>query len=208
MKIGLIVDGVAEVQSLPKLYSRLNTPHHIVKTLKADIQPFAPLPQTASRVRAQVPILTAKGVELIIILADSEENNPLCPVQWAQQLTALLNKPLGSKAGYRFAVVVKNSCYENWLISDSALFSRMPKRFQLNASHLRSIVPNKADQLDAQAILEAAVQGGEYNKVKDAIAIMTHADPLAMAANSRSFRRLLRAIESPAYIGQSRVPTP
>ncbi len=200
MKIGLIVDGQAEFRSLPQLYKRLNTPHQLLTPLYADIQPFAPLLQIARTVQAKAPIFAGKGAELIIILVDRETRR-ICPGQWARDLAVALNNSRGNGIGYRFAVVVKNSCYENWLISDPAAFKQLPRRFKTP-----TLAANNADQVDAQAILKAAAQGSSYSKINDAVAIMGHADPLAMAANSRSFRRLLREIENPKYLDQSRQP--
>jgi hypothetical protein len=105
-----------------------------------------------------------------------------------------------------FYVVVKETKYENWLISDIAAIRRMPRRFQLSAQQIRSIQPNKADNVDAVRILKRAAIGSAYDKVRDAMRIMSYANPMNVAKNSRSFRRLLRLIDCPSYVSQSKIP--
>lgn len=207
MKIGIIVDGEAEFRSLPKLCSRLSNTHQILSPLRADIQPLAPIPIIINAVKPRLLMFHQSGADLVIVLIDREDRD-VCPGQWAIQLTRALNTAYAATVSCRLAVVIKNSCYENWLISDPEIFTKMPKRFKLSVGATNRIAPNKADHVDAQNILEAAVQVGAYSKVSDATKIMTHADPLIMAANSRSFRKFLREIEHPAYRQQSRNPVP
>lgn len=208
MKIGVIVDGMAEFRSLAGLYNRLGSRHELLTPLKADIQPLAPIPQIVGAVKTRLPILTNKGAALIIVLLDRESRN-VCSGQWANQLAGALNSRYGVSKHLLFDVVIKNACYENWLIADVDVFGRM-SRFNMSNAARQSIVPNKADHVDGQAILKAAAyaQRTSYSKISDAIEIMRRADPLNIAANSRSFRRFLRVIEHPAYLEQSRNPAP
>lgn len=206
MKIGLIVDGEAEFRSLVELYDRLDTPHILLRPpLRADIQPLAPVPQIVGAVKSRLLILLNRGADMIVVLVD-RENRDVCPGKWAGELTTALNAAYTSIEDCQLTVVVKNSCYENWLISDPEAFTKIRKRFQISQSVIRSISPNKADHVNAQAILKSAAQGNAYSKITDAVHIMKHANPSNMALNSRSFRRFLRQIEHPAYNDQSRNP--
>jgi hypothetical protein len=61
--------------------------------------------------------------------------------------------------------------------------------------------------LNKAARTRAGVHKAEdYNKTKDAPGITAKLDPLAMALNSRSFRRLLRCLGHPDYASQSARP--
>jgi|SRR5579859_2958871 len=205
MRIGFIVDGDAEFASLPLLLERLPTPHKLLKPLRADVQPYGSAQQIAERVHMAAKVLINQGAQLIILLIDHEQRQ-ICAGQWAAEITKALGTRTGNPQSY--AVVVKNRCYENWLIADTSVFSKMPARFSMSNSDKQKIEPNKADHVDAQKLLKACVVKDGYNKVKDAKQIMHHADPLNMAANSRSFRKLLRQIEHPRYLSQSLNPVP
>jgi len=207
MKIGFVVDGEAEFRSFAKLYSRLSTKHTLLNPLRTDIQPLSSAKQIAAVVDSPINILRGKQASLIVILIDREDRSE-CPGQWATKIEAEVKTRYSFMQNCRFAVVVKNTCYENWLISDTNVFINMPKRFNLSQKRISQVVPGKADKVDAQSVLKEAAIQKSYDKIADAVHIMTHANPLIMAANSRSFRRLLRIIESPPYLQQSRHPAP
>jgi hypothetical protein len=205
MRIGLIVDGEAEFRSLPAFGQRVETPYTLVGVLRADIQPYAPTPQIVRAVKGRVPTLANRRADMIFVLID-RENRDVCPGQWASELAQALAAHYSDSGVRTFKVIIKNSCYENWLISDTTVFAQMPQRFQLSASDVNRIRPNKADTVDAQVIIKRSIQGRAYDKVADAIRIMSKANPLEMAANSRSFRKFLREIGHPRYQNQSRLP--
>lgn len=205
MRIGLIVDGEAEFRSLQGFDQRIETPHTLVGVLRADIQPYAPTPQIVRAVKGRVPTLANRRAELIFVLID-RENRDVCPGQWASELAQALETSYADYGVRAFKVVIKNSCYENWLVSDTTAFAQMPQRFQLSTADVNRIRPNKADSVDAQAIIKRSTQGRAYDKVTDARRIVALANPLEMAANSRSFRKFLREIGHPRYRNQSRLP--
>lgn len=205
MRIGIVVDGQAEYRSLPKLYDRLETSHLIVKTLYADIQPFAPVAQIVRAVKSRLRALLVKNVDHVIVLVDRETND-VCPGEWAKKIERALEKTCSQQVGCSFAVVIKESCYENWLISDVDCLLSMPKRFFLSQKTIRSIQPDKADKRDAQDLLKKAAKGAAYDKIQDSVRIMSTAHPLRLAANSRSFRRFLRQVENEKYKDQSKRP--
>jgi hypothetical protein len=205
MRIGLIVDGQAEFHSLPLLLRRVETPHVLIDTLLANMHPYAPIPQIIKAMTSRVTILSNKGANMIIALLDREERD-VCPGAWASEIAQAMRDAWMDRGVAIFSVVIKNSCYENWLVADTTAFDRMPRRFRLPAADIARIVPNKADSVNAQLLLRSAAQKEAYSKVVDAKKIMSIADPLEMAANSRSFRRLLRQLEHPRYVRQSRRP--
>lgn len=204
MRIGLIVDGQSEYRSLDLLLKRIEIPNVLVGVLLSNIQPHAPTPQIAKAMVGQIRILAHRQANMVIALIDREER-PTCPGQWASEIAQALSRSYASY-GIRFGVVVKDTCYENWLISDTAVFRAMPRRFNMSSADIRRIAPNKADKVDAQAMLKGAAISEAYSKVEDAVRIMALADPLRMAANSRSFRKLLRELQHPKYKDQSLLP--
>ena len=195
MNIGIIVDGQAEYHSLRKLYDKALSPHTLLKPIYADIQPLAPTSQIVGVIKRKLPILRNMNASKILVLIDRETRD-ICPGEWATQIRNALDANCTHPGTQDFAVVVKNTCYENWLISDTSIFRKMPKRFSLRAAQLRSVEPDKADRVDAQAILKAAAIRDAYDKVADSICILNLADPTRMAQNSRSFRRFLRELSS------------
>jgi hypothetical protein len=205
MRIGIIADGQAEYRSLPKLVERIESQNKVVKTLYADIQPLAPISQIVAAIKSKLPILKSKSVDMALILIDRENRN-VCPGDWAQEIEQALEKTCGQAGITSFAVVVKDSCYENWLVSDIQVFDKMPKRFSISSSNIKRIEPNKADRADAQSILEKSAKGEDYDKVQDSVRIMNLADPIRIASNSRSFRRFLRLIGHASYKDQSCQP--
>jgi hypothetical protein len=103
-------------------------------------------------------------------------------------------------------VVIKNRMFENWLVADVEAVKIQRARFRLSTAAERSIVPNKADNVAALEVLKTAAVRTSYSKVPDSQRILERADIQRIAANSRSFRRLLRVVGHPGYAGQSRLP--
>jgi hypothetical protein len=205
MRIGIIVDGQAEFRSLPKFISKVGSPYTILSPVYADIQPFAPAKQIARTVKGRLPVL--KSPDRVLVLMDLE-NRDVCPAGWAKEVETALNYTCSEAGTPLLAVVVKVSCFENWLVSDVDAFDHMRRRFSITTGVARTIVPDGADRIDAQELLCKAVKGRRYDKVQDAIQIMGIADPIAMARNSRSLRRFLRLLGCPTYREQSRSPLP
>src|SRR4051794_40674566 len=117
MKIGFIVDGEAEFRSLPLLYPKVDTPHQLMNPLRADIQPYASVEQIASAVKKRLPILINRGAEIVIVLID-REHREVCSGQWAQEIAAIINAKFTTVKVGICSTVVKNCCFENWLVSD------------------------------------------------------------------------------------------
>ena len=204
MRIGLIVDGQAEFRSLPTLIRRIDTSHVLLDPLFADIQPFAPLAQVVGEVRSKLPILQNRRIDHLIVLLD-RESRPDCPGFMAKEIAEGIVRACAARLPETsFSCVVKNSRFENWLISDLEALGRMNGRFMLSAAQRRAISPDRADNIDALAILKAAALDKPYAKVRDAMRIMERAQPRNLARNSRSFRRFLRLVGDPDYAEQSK----
>jgi hypothetical protein len=104
------------------------------------------------------------------------------------------------------AVVMKNRMLENWLVADFDTVSGLQGRFKFTAGDRASVIPNRADNVDALRMLKRAAGKRAYDKVADSQRILGSANPLRMADNSRSFRKFLRSIRHPTYQGQSQNP--
>lgn len=207
MKIGFIVDGEAEYRSLSPLLRQIEreSQHVLLNPLIAKIQPLAHVHRIVAAVAPAIKILRGKQAEKIVILMD-RENREVCPGAWAAEITRALTATYRDYGITAFGVVIKDSCYENWLVADTSVFQKLPKRFSLSDAAMRKIQPNKADRIDAQKLIKDAARGNAYHKVTDAMRIMEQAEVMGIAANSRSFRRLLKMLDHPRYKDQSRNP--
>lgn len=96
--------------------------------------------------------------------------------------------------------------YENWLVSDVEALKCQPGRFAVSDADARRVVPNRADRIDAMTLLKRMCKDAAYEKVRDSERILTRADVMRMAENSRSFRRFLRVVGHPSYQRQSASP--
>lgn len=208
MRFGPIVDGQAEFRALPELFPRIKCDHIILSPLRADIQPYSPIPRIVQAIKSRLHIQVGRGADAALILIDRESREE-CVGDWAIQIQEALAQGCGSIVEIgAFAVVIKNSKFENWLVSDPDALLKMSARFKLTKSQIDSIQPNKADRVDGLSILRSAAIKRSYDKVQDAVRILKLTDPLRMAENSRSFRRLLRVVAHPNYTDQSKNPLP
>jgi hypothetical protein len=202
MKIGVVVDGVSEYQSLGLIFPQLRdrSGHTFFKVVKADIQPKAPPGTIARAAKDSLTQLEARGADLVVILFDREDRE-ICPPTFASEVWTVLRR----WAACEVAVVVKNSTYENWLIADLGAFIHNPVRFKVHRAHRRQVQPNRADESDGLAVIKSIVQG-DYDKVDVSKLVMGNARPSQIGMHSRSFRRFLRVVEDPDYRRQSKRP--
>jgi hypothetical protein len=143
--------------------------------------------------------IAAAYADLIIVLLDREQQSD-CPGKIANTLESgfarIINKPV--------RVAIKNSKYENWLIGDLGALKAHPKRYNVTAALEKRVVPNKADNLDAEAELKRSIIKGQYDKVPDSDLILKSADVDSLAKNSRSFRHFLHILRCEPYRHQCR----
>jgi hypothetical protein len=203
MKIGIIVDGVSEFASLPELYPGLSSAgsHQLLKPVRADIQPKAPLPVIVKRCRPKIDQFLARGADRVVVLLDREDRDE-CAGDLASSLVSML-----STAGVsNVDVVVKDRMFENWLLGDLDALRASPNRFQVSRSTERAVQPDKADRVEAMALLKRCAKGPVYDKVRDSKIVLRSAQPDQIAMHSRSFRRFMRVVGCSRYTEQSRRP--
>lgn len=205
MKIGLLVDGRAEYYALPHLLPRLGAPHQLLAPLVCDIQPFASPAQMALAASKKFPILLSKGVDSIIVLIDKETRQDcmgdLVPAveREARERLVVLSTTVS------LSVVFKVSKFENWTASDPDALRALPGMFENVERIERQVAPNRADTVDALGLLKSCARKG-YDKVRGGLAICEKLDPVRAAANSRSFRKLLKVLECPGAGSEDRSP--
>lgn len=202
---GILVDGQSEFEGLPFLMTRLRAAGRILKPLRCDMQPYAPLPQIAYAVQRRIPILLAKGAETVVVLLDKEDRSE-CTGSLATNLEHEIRTRLANTPGVLVHVVLKVRKFENWLIADPEPYRRHAGLFQHPERIENAVVPNKADNVDALSLITACTKSGQFNKVTVAKQICTGQDPEVAARNSRSYRRLLRVLGHPRYVTQSKLP--
>ena len=209
MKIGLIVDDLGAVDSLPLLYERIRSPHTLLKPVhERKLQPLAKPEQIAPIAARRCGLLAAEGIDLVVVLLDRETRHE-CPGAFASRLQAMIVQQFNA-GSFSVAVVLKNQCFENWLVADLACLSGSPRLFSGRHRVQRSVPAGNADGIDdpLDILKRACGPRGRYDKVEGAKAICTHLDPGRAALNSRSFRRFLRVVGDSRYVGQSRLPNP
>lgn len=202
MRVGFVVDGESEFRSLPRLFDQLrsSTGAQFERPLLAKIQPLAPVPVIARACESRIAILEQRGVDISVILFDRETRPECCG-----ELAVAVHRLLSKFASCNIAVVVKNRCFENWLVADIDALRAQPGRFRVSRAVVRAVSRNNADQTPAVDLLKRCAKG-DYDKVRDSYRILEQAEISRIAMNSRSFRRFLRVVGHPLYTAQSRQP--
>lgn len=204
MKIGLAVDGQAETASFPSARDRLNalSLHTIVfPPVLVPMNAHVPPAAIAAECRARTGILIAKGIDLLLVLLDREQDQNCCGTTASN-----IQRELAKVIGVPTAVVIKNRMFENWLLADLDALAASPARFNVTAALRKRVEANKADSVNALTEIKATIVKGSYDKVSDAKKILERADPAKMGQHSRSFRRFLHLAGVPAYATQSKNP--
>lgn len=203
MNVGLVVDGVGEYKSLGGLFAQLHASsgNTFLRVVRADIQPYAPPGVIVRSCQKAVRALRDRGADRVVILFDREVHRTC-----ASALAMSVERIYLDEQRVDVAVVVKDRCFENWLIADVDVFKRYPGRYKVSRGMRSLVAPDKADHVDAQKWLQRAVTSGNYEKGTDCIQILIGMDVLRAARNSRSLRRFLRVVGAAQYRGQSRLP--
>ncbi|MCR9141155.1 MAG: DUF4276 family protein [bacterium] len=207
MKISLIVDGQAESQALPGLLRRIQLPQgvRLLNPIYADMQPKASPDQIARAAIDRMKLVRNQKADRTIVLIDLEnqEERGMCAPSFAESVQQAFTK---KKVG-NVQVIIKNRKFENWLIADPDALLNMRARFSISKKQRSQIEPNLADSIsDATELLNRMVKQAAYHKRKDPVIICQKVDPLKVAANSRSFRKFLRAVGHATYKNQSHKP--
>ena len=206
MKVGIVVEGRSEFKGLPELRQQLieETKASAVQVLFAPYDPKAAPGQVARECESRIKQFAARRFDRAIVLVDREDRNQSC-----SEIATEIEDAIAARAlGIPTKVVVKNRAFENWLISDTAALAKMKARFKLSKGMLNQVEPDKADRVDALALLKKAAQGSAYGKIDDSRRILERADIHRMGQHSRSFRCLLGRLEHPQYQDGSCRPAP
>lgn len=197
MKVGLVVDGDSELLALPILLPRIRGTHRVIKTVKADIQPYSSPQNIARKVQRQLPILKELGVQIVVIVLDREKN-PQCCGQWSSAIRDAVISLAGGSNFSEFRIVLKNRTFENWLIADQASLLSQKSRFRWRR------LSGEVDELNARDLLNRAAIGAAYHKIRDSIRIVKLAEPAQIGSQSRSFRKFLGVLGCAEYRTQTR----
>ncbi|ROQ31001.1 uncharacterized protein DUF4276 [Frondihabitans sp. PhB188] len=205
MKIALVTEGESEWTALPGLVAQLKsrTGHEFIPIMRLRVQPDGPVEKIARTCAPTLKICALKGVDKIVILLDREQQ-ATGPGFIAASITAAVKKVSSSKIPV--AVVIKDRSFENWVIADLAALKAQPARFKIKSSMEKAVSPNKADQVEALALLKAATIGQNYDKIQDSKRTLAKAKVERVAKNSRSFRHFLHVLGDQAYEGQCKAP--
>lgn len=200
MRIGIVVDGDAESQALRELCHRIEeTPHDLLSPLYADMQPTARPHQIALAAQARLRMLDRQGAEYFVLLLDREDV-PRCPPGFARAIEDRFDFD-------NISAVIKNRCFENWLIADPGAFRSQTARYDVTQGFVNRVSPNSADSVrNPVREINRIAQGNTFHKRRDARELCRRLEIAAAAQNSRSFRRFLRVIGHRSYQDQSRDP--
>ena len=82
-------------------------------------------------------------------------------------------------------VVLKVTKLENWLVADPQALRDLPGLFDTVERIEKQVMPDRADTVDAYALLKTCSPSAAYDKKKGAIEICKKLDPGARAARTR-----------------------
>lgn len=171
--------------------------------LRVVCQPDGPVKGIAKACGPALRQAKARGAELFVLVIDREQQQ-----ESVGALATVLKGEL-EKAGpwpFKVEVVFKDRTFENWLVADVQAVREQRGRFDLTQSAVRKVEPDKADHVDALAILQKAAKGKQYEKIEDGRKIAGHLDLSRAAKNSRSLRHMLHVLGVEAYADQCRRP--
>jgi hypothetical protein len=205
MRITILTEGLSEFRSLPLLYPQLHQKmparSRIVKTLKVNASPEAPYPQIVASCKPSLAI-ASRISDMVIVLLDREQQQE-CPGEIADRLEQSFKR----LAEIPVRVALKDRMYENWLIADLEALKSHPRRFSVDRSIERRVVPNRADAVNGLTELKRIVIHDQYDKVVDSEIICRAAAVNRIAQNSRSFRHFLHVLGHKDYKDTCRAPT-
>jgi Domain of unknown function (DUF4276) len=203
-KIGIVTEGESEVRALPKLYPALQdrTGVQLINPLRAAVDPLAPIAVLTAGLSTSVRLSFARGAHAVIVILDRENAEVTAAVRALE-----LEENLQAKIDENIRVVIKDKCFENWLIASPEAFHAQKARYAHPDRIAAKVLPNRADAVgNACALINSAISKGQYDKTNDAPKILSHSKLESLAANSRSFRRFLAVLGDPAYKNGSRTP--
>lgn len=204
MKIGLIVEGRSEYTALPELRDQLcaETSASSVKVLHACYDPYARPGRIVRGCQGAVKQLAGRKYDLALVLVDRERQTKA-----ASEIAGELEAAFGSVDwGIPLKVVVKDRCFENWLVADLSALRKLRARFEVTVGMMTAVEPDRADRANALDLLRRAAKGDAFGKVDDARRILGGATVAQMAQHSRSFRCFLARLGHPDFQNGSCAP--
>jgi hypothetical protein len=204
VKVGVVVEGQSEFTALPELREQLlrETSATSLRVLHACYDPLGSPARIVKACRGVIKQLVGRNFDLAIVLIDREEQSSSAP-----EIAKTLEASFASAGmGLPISVVVKDRCFENWLVADLAALRKLGARFDVSNAAVAAVEPDRADRADAIRLLKRCVKGDAYGKVDDARRILAKAIVANMAEHSRSFRCFLARLGHPCYEGGSCKP--
>ena len=198
MKIGIIVEGQEEQQSMRYIVENINIEgKQILTPIFAPIEPKATPQQIVKAMEGRLKLLSKANQ--IIVLIDLEDMD-ICPGDRANSL----ENYFFSKSYTNIKVIIKKRQFENWLLADPDAINGL-KNFNVSEAFRRRVTGN-ADNIHNPIELLSNLKSDRksFHKTKDGTAIAKEIDYLKVADNSRSFRKFLRVIGHPLYLTQSK----
>ncbi|MGW0757774.1 DUF4276 family protein [Streptomyces sp. NPDC002814] len=203
-KIGVVSEGESEVRGLPILYPQLEkrVGVQLLRPIRAAVDPLAPVAVIARGARTAIQLSRARGAHLVVVLIDREMSE-VSAAERAAEIESRLRRDVDDNV----RVVIKDRCFENWLIASPEGFQRQKSRYAHPDKIAKAVCPDKADRVpDPCRLINSAMSKGQYDKTGDAPKILKLSNLDSLAANSRSFRRFLAVLGDPAYAAGSKRP--
>lgn len=201
-KIGIVTEGQSEVKSLPLIYPelRLRVGNSIQKPIFAQVDPQAPVPLIVNNLKGRIRLAFSSGADAVVVLLDRERCEASAGCR-ANQIEEQLREALGND----IFVVIKDRCFENWLVACPGSYAKQKARFP-NYEIMNRAKIGCADMVEnaEELINEACPRKRHYSKVVDSEYILKHASVEEIAKNSRSFRRFLAVLGDHIYSKSSR----
>jgi hypothetical protein len=195
VKVGVVVEGQSEFTALPHLREQIccETAASSLRILHACYDPHGRPERVVKGCRSAVKQLAGRKFDLAVVLIDRERQTK-GSAEIARVLEAAF---LSADLGIPVSVVVKDRCFENWLVADLGALRRLNARFEVSTAMAKAIEPDRADRVDAAVLLKRAARGDAYGKVDDARRILEKATIARIAGHSRSFRCFLARLGHP-----------
>jgi hypothetical protein len=188
--VGIVTEGRGEVVALPLLYSQLEKVGSVrlINPIFADVDPLAPIALLCKGLSPRIKQAGSRGADRVIVLLDSEKNN-ICPGERAAEICRCLSGMVEEEV----AIVLKHTCFENWLVADMSPFFAQPALFPEVAR--MKISAGSADVANGKRVIQSALGSRRfYSKMDHPCKILKGANVEAMRRQSRSFDKFVRTL--------------
>jgi hypothetical protein len=203
MEVIIATEGLGEYAAFKRLFASLPTSQGSLspRVLHVTCQPDGPTRGIAKKCEPLLRQARARNADLFVLVIDRERQDSRAG-ELAQRLQSEIDR-LGPWP-FRVEVVYKDRTFENWLVADLGALRRQPARYEVTSAMANQIEPDKADRVNALALLKKAAKARHYEKIEDGKRIVEHMSVEAAARNSRSLRHLLHVLGHTSYQSQCR----